>query len=77
MNKKRTNSRLLANRTFEDYKKIIESNPNAIVLEVDTVIGKKTYKKVVLTLFETKSKYQFAFVVQKNEDFVKKSTWIH
>lgn len=69
--RKRTNPRLLANRTFEDYKKYIENNPDAIVLEVDTVVGKKTDKRVVLTLFETKSKYQFAFVVQKNEDSVK------
>lgn len=67
----RINPRLLSNRTFDDYKKFIESHPNAVILEVDTVIGKRTDKKAVLTLFETKSKYQFGFIVRKNEDSVK------
>lgn len=67
----RINPRLLSNRTFDDYKKFIESHPNAVILEVDTVIGKRTDKKAVLTLFETKSKYQFGFIVRKNEDGVK------
>lgn len=67
----RINPRLLANRTYDDYKKFIESHPDAVILEVDTVIGKRTDKKAVLTLFETKSKYQFGFIVRKNEESVK------
>ena len=37
-------------RTYDDFKKLLEENPNIHVVEMDTVIGKSEKGKVLLTL---------------------------
>lgn len=64
--RRKTNPRLLANRTFSDYQNYIEKHENAVVLQLDSVIGKKSDKHTILTIFEPKSRYQRGFISSRD-----------
>ena len=51
---------ILYNRTYQDYLEYIESNPNAKVIQIDSVIGKSNDKEALLTIFFMNSKFQLA-----------------
>lgn len=71
--RKRTNEKpvirfdniIRTDRTLEDMKKYIESNPNANIVEMDTVIGKFEDKKCILTLYFRNSKLMLMFLIDK------------
>ncbi len=46
---------ILVGRTYESFKKFIKEN-DVTIFEIDTVIGKKTDKYCILTIFERKSR---------------------
>lgn len=53
------------NRTLNDMNKYIELNPNANIVEMDTVIGKFEDKKCILTLYFRNSKLMLMFLIDK------------
>ena len=57
--------KLLNGRMYEDYCAYKENNPNKMILQIDLIIGKKTDKEAILTLFEPKSKLQVGFKVKR------------
>lgn len=63
--RKRVNVALLNGRMYSDYTKRINDGKNHVVLQIDTVFGKKTDKTCILTLFETKSRLQWGYVIAK------------
>lgn len=52
-------------RTLEDMNRYIESNPNANIVEMDTVIGKFEDKKCILTLYFRNTKLMLMFLIDK------------
>lgn len=52
-------------RTIEDMNKYIEYNPNANIVEMDTVIGKFEDKKCILTLYFRNTKLMLMFLIDK------------
>lgn len=63
--RKRINIEFLVNRTYQDFQDYTHSQ-SRVVLQVDTVIGKKTDKKCLLTLFEPLSKFQWGYIITKS-----------
>ena len=57
--------KLLNGRMYDDYLVYKENNSKRIILEIDLIIGKKTDKEAVLTLYEPKSKLQIGFKVRR------------
>lgn len=55
---------ILVGRTYECFKKFIKEN-ETVIFEVDTVIGKKSDKYCILTIFERKSRLQVGFKVRR------------
>lgn len=53
------------NRTYQDYLKFMEENPGLIVVEIDTLEGKKV-GKVLLTLHFTVPQFMLAFIREAN-----------
>lgn len=56
---------VLAHRTYQDYQMYL-SEKARITLQIDTMIGKSTDKKCLLTLYEPKSKFQWAYLVYRS-----------
>lgn len=52
------------NRTYEDFKKYTDDNPNLPIVEMDTVEGKKG-GKVLLTFLFRNSRLMLAFILEK------------
>lgn len=69
VSRKRINVEVLVNRTFQDYKDYTHSRKR-VVVQIDTVIGKKTDKKCLLTLFEPDSKFQWGYIIHKGSTAV-------
>lgn len=63
--RKRINIEALVHRTYQDFKDFLQSSPK-VTLQIDTVIGKKTDTKCLLTCFEPLSKFQWGYIVPKN-----------
>lgn len=61
----RINVEFLVNRTYQDFRDYNHSN-SRVTLQVDTVIGKKTDKKCLLTCFEPISRFQWGYIVYKS-----------
>jgi len=61
---------LLANRMYADYVALKERNKSLNVIQIDTVIGKRNDKKVILTIFEPKSKLQFGILVNRGYESI-------
>ena len=69
--KKKNNKIILSNhrinKTYDDYLKYIKKNPNASVVQMDTVEGKKgKNEKVLLTLLFLKSNVMLIFLLDSN-----------
>ena len=54
-------------RTYEDYQNYIKSNPDASIVEMDTVISAGDCKKVLLTLHFVKYHFQLAYILESKE----------
>lgn len=63
-------STILFNRTYEDYCKYMELNPEAKVIQVDSVIGKLTDKTALLTIFFVNSKLQTGILYNRSNNGV-------
>jgi len=62
--RKRINVSLLVNRTYQDYVDYTSSQ-SRVTLQLDTVIGKTTDTRCLLTLFEPESKLQWGYILHK------------
>lgn len=67
--RKRINITILKDRTYQDYIEFQEGK-HRITLQLDTVIGKLTDKKCLLTFYEPYSKFQWAILVRKTANSV-------
>jgi transposase, IS30 family len=56
---------ILAHRTYQDYQMYLSEKPR-ITLQLDTMIGKSTDKKCLLTLYEPSAKFQWAYLVYRS-----------
>lgn len=67
---------ILHNRTYQDYLKFIEDNTTPskkltpVVVQIDTVIGLRNDKRFVLTLYETSTRFQWAYVVRRTAESI-------
>lgn len=52
-------------RRITDFDEYIKNNPNANIVEMDTVIGKFEDKKCIMTLYFRKSKLMLMFLIKK------------
>ncbi len=52
-------------RKIDDFEEYIKNNPNANIVEMDTVIGKFEDKKCIMTLYFRKSKLMLMFLIKK------------
>lgn len=68
----RIDSKLLYNRTYEDYQSYIKENPDAVIVQLDSVCGKKKDKHSILTIYFKKSKFQFGFKYNNTSSAVNK-----
>lgn len=55
---------ILTNRTYEDYLKKLAKNDFFETVQMDTVLGKRGSKKVILTMFFTNTKLLLAFILK-------------
>ena len=63
--RKRINIEFLVNRTYLDFLDYAHSS-SRVIIQVDTVMGKKTDKKCLLTCFEPQSKFQWGYINPKS-----------
>lgn len=54
-------------RTYEDYQNYMVNNPDASIVEMDTVISAGDCKKVLLTLHFVKYHFQLAYILESKE----------
>ena len=54
-------------RTYEDYQNYIKSNPDASIVEMDTVISATGSNKVLLTFHFVKYHFQLAYILNSKE----------
>jgi len=62
--RKRVNVTLLNGRMYCDFIQRMKDN-NHVVLEIDTVFGKKNDKQCILTIYERRSKFQWGYLINK------------
>lgn len=55
-------------RTYEDYLEYIQKNPDASIVEMDTVISARGSNKVLLTLHFVKYHFQLAYLLDSKEE---------
>lgn len=67
--RKRIDVKLLNNRLYADFIKF--NNKDKVILEVDTVIGKRTDKQFILTILERKSNFQWGVILDRKSLSVK------
>ena len=60
----------LNGRTYDDFKKYIEDHPNARIIELDSVVGKRNDKTALLTIYFRDLKFQFGFLYNKKHSKV-------
>lgn len=58
-----TNTGCRENRTYIDYLKFIENNPNIRIVQMDTVEGSRDSKKCLLTLIFKQSSFLYAYLL--------------
>ncbi len=56
----------LFERTYSDFKKYTKANPDLSVVQFDSVIGKSTDKRAILTITFPKERFQFGRLIYKN-----------
>ena len=62
-----SNLERLAERTYSDFLKYVRSNPNLSIVQFDSVIGKTTDKKAILTITFPKERFQFGRIIYKSD----------
>ena len=55
----------LNGRTYDDYKAYMEAHPEAKVIQIDSVIGKRNDKFAILTVYFVSNKLQLAFLYNR------------
>lgn len=60
---------ILTNRTYEDYLKRLKENDFFETVQIDTVLGKRGTKTVILTIFFTSTKLLLAFILKSKTIF--------
>ena len=69
---------ILDGRTYEDYKRYMESYPDSKVVQLDSIIAKASDSKAILTIFFVKSKLQLGILYnRKHYDTVETMRKIH
>jgi len=63
-------AQLINGRMYEDYLIYIKSCPEAIFLQIDTMIGRRRDKKCILTIFEPTTKLQIGILVNRNSESI-------
>ncbi len=66
-----TNVRILMNRTYDDFKRHLLAHPNAVIIQCDSVMGKRTDHTALLTIFFVNSKFQIAINYRRANSKVK------
>lgn len=64
---KMANIERMLERTFTDYKKYLKKHPDVSAVQYDSVLGKKTDKKAILTITFPKERFQFGRLIQKGD----------
>lgn len=59
--------RVLIGRTFKDYKSKVKYNKDKNIVQYDSVIGKRSDKKAILTITFPKFNFQFGILINKND----------
>lgn len=59
------NPNILDGRTYDDYLKYIDSYPESIIIQLDSLIGKLSDKKAILTIFFKNSKLQLGYLYNR------------
>lgn len=65
--KKRNNRKYLKGRTYKDYKQYVAENPNAYVVQMDTVYNDETKGPFIQTFMFVNSDFLFAVYQEKKE----------
>jgi len=68
--RKRVDVAILRNRLYEDFKAHLAIYPSSVILELDTVFGSRGDHKCLFTLFERKSRFQWAYLVNQSQDSI-------
>jgi len=68
--RKHVNVEILFGRMFDDYILFKKQYPDSIVLEIDFIVGKRTDKKAILTIFEPITKFQIGVIMNKSSTSV-------
>ena len=67
LSKERAKYRYL--RTFSFFKKYLKEHPNASVVEFDSVIGKRSDKYAILTIYFRKYNFQIGLLIEKGNPY--------
>ncbi len=59
--------RIKQGRTYEDYQEYVKLNPDASIVEMDTVISAGDSRKVLLTFHFVKYHFQLAYILESKE----------
>ena len=62
-----SNIERMLGRTYTDYSKYLKGHPDLSAVQYDSVIGKATDKKAILTITLPKERFQFGRLIQKND----------
>ena len=57
--------KVLFNRMYKDYEIYMKSNPDARVIQIDTVYGSKNDKKFLLTIYWINSSFQIGILISR------------
>lgn len=60
------NARVFEGRTYKDYKKYLKEHPKASIVQYDSVIGKRSDKKAILTIMFVKEDFQIGRVIRSS-----------
>ena len=64
-NKSINNKLIFANKTYKDFQEYIAKHPKEEIVEMDTVIGTASSKKVLLTMLFRSSRLMIAFLLDR------------
>ena len=65
--------KVLFNRMYKDYEIYMKSNPDARVIQIDTVYGSKNDKKFLLTIYWINSSFQIGILISRSAIEVNKT----
>jgi len=56
---------ILNNRTYEDFKNYLKRNKDAKIIELDSIVGKRSDSKAILTVYFVSCKLQLGFIYDR------------